>query len=209
MIQSELGEIPEGWSVKVADDLFEINIGKTPPRNEKEWFSLDPKDTKWLSIKDLGNSGAFILSTSEYLTSDAIKKFNIKIVPKGSVVLSFKLTVGRVGIVNEEMVTNEAIAHFNMKHENEITKEYIYLYLMNFNYTSLGSTSSIAIAVNSKIIKSMPILLPSKVALSGFSKNVKLLYDKILNNQLENQSLTKTRDALLPKLMSGEIRVNL
>ena len=76
-----------------------------------------------------------------------------------------------------------------------------------FNFESLGSTSSIAKAVNSKIIKALPVIVPSKEILGSFDSLVKPLFDKIKSNQMENQNLEDLRDTLLPKLLSGEIEL--
>ena len=120
--------------------------------------------------------------------------------------LSFKLTVGRVAITYGEMATNEAIAHF--KTDKPFINEYLYCYLKNFNYQTMGSTSSIATAVNSKIIKAMPFVVPTVEELSKFHAIAGPTFKKILNNELENETLTKTRDTLLPRLMSGELDVS-
>ena len=122
--------------------------------------------------------------------------------------MSFKLTVGRLGITTEEMTTNEAIAHFKLNQESPISKEYLYLYLKNFNYEELGSTSSIAKAINSKIVKKIPILVPESNKLNEFKELFENLFNEIKSNQLEINNLTKLRDTLLPKLMSGEIDVS-
>ena len=105
------------------------------------------------------------------------------------------------------MVTNEAIAHFKLNENSNITKEYLYLYLKNFNYESLGSTSSIAKAINSKIVKKIPILVPDDEK-SHIQEKMKNLFNIIKNNQEETNNLVKLRDTLLPKLMSGEIDVS-
>ena len=189
-----------------AEDYFNISIGKTPPRKEPEWFSQNSIDKKWISISDMGNCGVFILNSSEYLKNSAIDKFNIVLVPKDTVILSFKLTVGRVAITNEEMTTNEAIAHF--KTDNKKIKEYLYCYLKNYNFQTMGSTSSIATAVNSKIIKSMPFIIPTNDEIENFHQIMKFIFEKIRINQIENEKLTQLRDTLLPKLMSGEINVD-
>ena len=189
-----------------AEEYFSISIGKTPPRKEPEWFSLNSIDKKWVSISDMGNCGVFILNSSEYLKDSAIDKFNIVLVPKDTVILSFKLTVGRVAITNEEMTTNEAIAHF--KTDNKKIKEYLYCYLKKYNFQTMGSTSSIATAVNSKIIKSMPFIIPTDDEIEKFHQVAKFIFEKIRINQIENEKLTQLRDTLLPKLMSGEIDVN-
>jgi type I restriction enzyme S subunit len=144
-------ERPTSWIIGKAEDFFDISIGKTPPRKETKWFTTNSQDVTWVSIADMGNCGVFISGSSEHLTAESIVKFNIKIVPSRTVLLSFKLTVGRVAITNGEMTTNEAIAHF--KHSKPITTEYLYCYLKAFDFQALGSTSSIATAVNSKTIK--------------------------------------------------------
>ena len=102
---SEIGYIPKEWEILSLKEVSNVAIGKTPPRKEQECFSTNPKDIKWVSIKDLGNCGTFIFDTSEYLTKEAINKFNVKIIPKNTVLLSFKLTVGRIAITTEDMVT--------------------------------------------------------------------------------------------------------
>ena len=195
--------VPEGWKKVRAEDYFEVTIGKTPPRNETKWFSKGSIGKKWISIADMGNSGVFIFQTSENLTNEAIESKNVKIIPANTVLLSFKLTVGRVSITTEEMTTNEAIAHFVT--DNKFIREYIYLYLKNFHYDSLGSTSAISTAINSRIVKAMPIIIPPESLLENFSKLAARYFDKIKSLQNQIQLLQSARDKLLPKLMNGEI----
>lgn len=187
------------------EDVFEISIGKTPPRKEKQWFSNDKNDYIWISISDMKDCGLYISDSSEYLTFDAIEKHNVKIIPDNTVILSFKLTVGRVAITDGITTTNEAIAHF--KTDNKSINEYLYFYLKNFNYQSLGSTSSIATAINSKIVKKIPFILPTEKEIQYFSDIVSPMFKQIKNNQHEIVKLCKIRDVLLPKLMNGEIDV--
>ena len=189
-----------------ADEYFDISIGKTPPRKEQEWFSHDPKDELWVSISDMGNCGLYVSDSSEYLTHDAVSRFNIIVVPDNTVLLSFKLTVGRLAITDGEMCTNEAIAHF--KTVKPEINPYLYCYLKSFNYRTLGSTSSIATAVNSKIIKAMPFAVPTEEALQSFNEIALPAFAAMKEKQTENRSLANMRDSLLPKLMSGEIDVS-
>ena len=203
--ESEIGLIPEGWCVGKAEDFYEINIGKTPPRKEHEWFTLDKSQNIWVSISDLGSDSRFIFDSSEYLTDKAIQKHNIVLVPENTVLLSFKLTIGRVGIAGTQLTTNEAIARFIT---NSVNREYTYFLLKNFNYSKLGSTSSIATAVNSKIIKAMMILMPNDECLLNFKKLVGPIIDGIKKNEEEILHLTELRDNLLLKLMSGELKIN-
>ena len=189
-----------------ADECFDISIGKTPPRKEAQWFSMNPTDCIWVSISDMGRCGMYIADSSEYLTYESVDKFNIKVVPDNTVLLSFKLTVGRVAITDGAMVTNEAIAHF--KTDKPEINEYLYCYLKDFNYQTMGSTSSIATAVNSKIIKAMPFVIPTDAELVSFHSATAPMFEMIKTRQRENTRLAELRDSLLPKLMSGEIDVS-
>ena len=204
-VDSELGMIPEGWKVGRADDFYQINIGKTPPRKEHKWFSTNPADKIWVSIANMGNSGVFISDSSEYLTKEAVDRHNIIMVPRNTILLSFKLTVGRVAIADKELTTNEAIARFILSDDKYM--EYLYLYLKKYDYNSLGSTSSIATAVNSKTIKGMQMLQPSDKIIDAFHIQVNPIFEKIRSLTKENSRLSLLRDALLPRLMSGEIEI--
>ena len=205
-VESELGMIPKGWRVCSADEVFDINIGKTPPRKEPEWFTESKEDNVWVSIADMGSCGVFISDSSEYLTDEAIKRFNVLMVEKDSVLLSFKLTVGRVAIADTRLTTNEAIARFILP--DKCYREFLYLYLKQYKYENLGSTSSIATAVNSKTIKGMKIIVPPTDIIKSFSNNTRPLFEQIRSLQQESRRLATLRDTLLPKLMSGELKVN-
>ncbi len=207
LVESELGLIPEGWEVLESQKVATVAIGKTPPRKEPQWFSENPSNITWISIKDMGNAGTYALDSSEYLTPEAVDKFNVKVIPDNTLILSFKLTVGRVAITHGEMTTNEAIAHYKLADDARVSTNFLYSYMKQFNFESLGSTSSIAKAVNSKIIKALPIIVPTKEILGSFDTLVKPLFDKIKSNQIENQNLEALRDTLLPKLLSGEIEL--
>ena len=195
----------DDWEEGVASDYFNITIGKTPPRKETKWFSTSNKDHVWISISDMGKHGMYLGQSSEYLTQSAIEKFNIVIVPDKTVLLSFKLTIGRVVISDGNVTTNEAIAHFNTNDQNLL--EYTYLSLKNYEFSALGSTSSIATAVNSKTIKSMRWIMPNHNLIKQFHEKVGPLFNMIRQNEKEINNLSTLRDTLLPKLMSGEIKV--
>ena len=198
--------IPQKWRVQEAQEVFSINIGKTPPRKESEWFTVSSEDNVWVSIADMGSCGTFISDSSEYLTDEAVKRFNIQMVEKDSILLSFKLTVGRVAIADTRLTTNEAIARFILPEKSY--REFLYLYLKQYKYGNLGSTSSIATAVNSKTIKGMKLLIPNAEMIERFSNNTSPLFEQIRTIQQESRRLAELRDTLLPKLMSGEINVN-
>ena len=196
--------MPEGWERKTADSFFNITIGKTPPRAEKQWFIKGMSGIPWVSISDMGNAGVYVFNTTESLTDEAVKKHGVKIIPEGTILVSFKLTVGRVSITTKQMCTNEAIAHFPVDNQRRC---YSYLYLKHFKYDNLGNTSSISKAVNSKIVKAMPFVMPDSKTIESFESLVSPFLKQIYDKQHQIQRLTEARDRLLPKLMNGEMEV--
>lgn len=203
-VESELGMIPEGWEVKKVNEICDLKIGRTPPRKESEWFSLK-EGVKWVSIKDLGLSQMYISEVTEYLTEESIEKFNIPIVEENTLLLSFKLTVGRIAITTEKMCTNEAIAQFK---DPLISTLFLFYYFKNFKFETLGNTSSIGNAVNSKIIKNIEVLVPPEKIVLKVMKMIEPLSICIRNLLTQNIKLAELRDTLLPKLMAGEIDVS-
>jgi type I restriction enzyme S subunit len=201
------GPIPEGWEWVTLDEISEVGIGKTPPRKEQHWFSEGSGDTRWVSIRDMGMCGAYIATTSEFLTQEAVERFNVRVVPTNTVMLSFKMTIGRIAISDGAMTTNEAIAHFKLSEKSPISSEFIYLHLKSFDYSTLSSTSSIADAVNSKTVKSIPILLADASVLAEFQNQIEPIFGKIKVIEQQAQTLATVRDTLLPRLISGQLRL--
>ena len=181
------------------DEYFDISIGRTPSRKEFQWFeeNKNKNNMKWISISDMGNINTFIFNTAENLTLEAINKFNIPIISENTIILSFKLTVGRVAITTEKMLSNEAIAHF--KTDNKIIVPYLYAYLKNYNFNKLGNTSSIATATNSTAIKNMIFNVPSDQELIDFYKRNQPILDNILSIQKQNIKLNKLKQLYLKK----------
>jgi len=105
------------------------------------------------------------------------------------------------------MLSNEAIAHFKFDENTPFSKEYLCIWLKTFKYDSLGSTSSIVTSINSSMIKEMEIVIPDDTTINNFQAKTEPLFSKIKQNQAQILTLEKLRDTLLPKLMSGEVRV--
>jgi type I restriction enzyme S subunit len=200
--------LPVGWERKKSEKIAKILIGRTPPRNEEQWFSTN-KTTEtipWISIKDMGMTTVFASKTTEFLTKNAVRDFRVPVVEPKTVILSFKLTVGKVAITTQRMCTNEAIAQYSEL--DQVLTIFLYLYLKSFNFDSLGSSSSIGKAINSKTIKNMIIVVPDILTLNMFNQRLRNVFDEIDNLQNQNQRLKEARDLLLPRLMSGAIDVD-
>lgn len=198
------GGTGQSWVAKhgKVSDFFDVSIGRTPPRKKEEYFSTELTDLKWLSIKDMRASRVFVLDTTEKLTKAGIEKTHIHVSPPGTIFLSFKLTVGEVVIAADSMATNEAIAHFET--DDKALRDYTYFYLSSFQYDKLGSTSAIARAINSDIVRKIEFVLPTRNSLESFEKNVAPMLDQIEKLSKQSAALTAARDMLLPRLMKGQ-----
>ena len=102
--------VPEGWQLGRAYDFFDITIGKTPPRAEKQWFVESASGVPWVSISDMGEAGTYVFGSSEDITTSAIERHNMNLCPAGTILLSFKLTIGRVSITAREMYNEPRIS---------------------------------------------------------------------------------------------------
>jgi type I restriction enzyme S subunit len=204
---SDLGLIPKGWSVLPAGELFDIGIGRTPPRKESMWFSKEDEGMPWVSIRDMGTFGVFSESTSECLTEAAVEKFRVPVVPEQTVLMSFKLTVGKLCITDRPLVTNEAIAHFRVPTDGRLDSNYAYLWLNRYDMRTLDSTSSIGTATNSGVIRNIKFLVPSREVVLHFQNTIAPIFKSLQSLHEQSTTLTHLRDALIPRLVSGELQI--
>ena len=114
------------------DELFDLQMGKTPARNNTEYW--DSEDHKWISIADLSKCGKYIVDTKEYLSEKAVQESGISLIPENTVIMSFKLSIGKTAITPEPMYSNEAIMSFRDKHVTEILPDYLYYMFSGKNW---------------------------------------------------------------------------
>lgn len=121
-------------------DIFDLQMGKTPSRNNTEYWNTE--EHKWISIADLTKTGKYISETKECLSNRAIDDSGIKVIPANTVVMSFKLSIGKTAITAEDMYSNEAIMAFHDKHVVKILPEYIY-YMFKYKNWDEGSNKAV------------------------------------------------------------------
>ena len=114
------------------EDLFDLQMGKTPARNESAYW--DSEGYKWISIGDLSKCGKYINQTKEYISDRAVSESGISLIPANTVVMSFKLSIGKTAITGEPMYSNEAIMSFRDKKVVELLPDYIYYLLSGHDW---------------------------------------------------------------------------
>ena len=131
-------------------DIFDLQMGKTPSRNNSEYWNTE--DYKWISIADLSKNGMYILDTKEYLSEKAILESGIKVIPANTVVMSFKLSIGKTAITAEDMYSNEAIMSFHDKHIVELLPEYIFYMFKYKNWDEDSNKAVMGKTLNKAIL---------------------------------------------------------
>ena len=120
--------------------LFTLQMGKTPSRDNSSYWKKS--ENNWISIADLTNSGKYISNTKETLSDSAVAESGIKKIPANTVIMSFKLSLGKVAITEKEMYSNEAIMAFIDKGVEKISPEYLY-YLLRAKDWSKGTNKAV------------------------------------------------------------------
>lgn len=143
------------WVTKPICELFDLQMGKTPPRGDLDLW--DNGEIPWVSISDM-NGKKHISSTKELLPLSTIKQCNIPIVPVGTVIMSFKLTIGKTCIVDCPLTTNEAIMAFYPKCGIKVDNVFLSYALAALKWK--GNRAVKGVTINKKTISQKQITLP-------------------------------------------------
>lgn len=158
------------YKIRPINDVFNLQLGKTPSRAEPKYWCTN--DHKWVSVADMGKYDRFAVSTSEYISDEAVIDTGIKIVPKGTVIMSFKLTIGRTAITNEDIYTNEAIVAFLPKKVEYINNDYFRLYLSTYDWSDGQMNAVKGMTLNSTSIGEATLSIPPKSLQDTFANFV-------------------------------------
>ena len=121
-------------------DIFDLQMGKTPSRDNVDYWNTN--GYKWISIGDLSTTEMYISNTKEHLSEKAVQESRIKLIPRNTVVMSFKLSIGKTAITAEDMYSNEAIMAFHDKHVVDMLPKYIF-YLFKYRDWDKGSNKAV------------------------------------------------------------------
>lgn len=210
-INSEFGKIPKGWKIKPLGGVLDtLESGSRPKGGVYKYRDGKPS----IGAENILGLGRYDFSKTKYVPKEFFESMNRGVV-KDRDVLLYKdgAQVGRksmfmMGFPFKECCINEHV--FILRSNNEISQEYLYLWLDQFwvieTIKNLGVTSAQPGINQSKVKKGIRILVPPKKIIKEFNASITPIFEKIFQNALENIKLASLRDLLLPKLMSGEIK---
>jgi type I restriction enzyme S subunit len=205
LVDSELGEIPEGWEVGTFGDLAEIVGGSTPSTtNPTYWMS---GVHSWATPKDLsGLTLPILLATENKITDAGLQQVSSRLLPIGTVLLSSRAPIGYLAITQTPVAINQGF--IAMKPHNH--EDGIFLMLLvkqNMEEIISRANGSTFLEISKAKFRPIPVVSPTQDMLNSFAKLTMSLFLQMVSLEKMTQSLTAQRDILLPKLISGEIRV--
>ncbi|MBI2514937.1 restriction endonuclease subunit S [Candidatus Wolfebacteria bacterium] len=206
MIDSELGEIPEGWGVKMLPEVFDFLEGP----GIRNW-QYAPEGCRFINIRLIQNNDIDIKSANSISEKEANGKYKHFHLQERDMVVSTSGTLGRLAIVREEhlpLLLNTSVIRFKPKDKQNYGFMYQFLNSAYFQNKVLSMASGSAQPNFGPVhLKQIEVLMPDKSILGTFGSSVNSIYERIIAIKSENQKLAALRDLLLPKLMSGEILV--
>ena len=202
--KTELGMIPKGWEVGIFEDIANIVGGGTPSKQKQEYYTED--GIAWLTPKDLSLVNKKFTSKGAIdITKLGYEKSSAKLMPKGSVLFSSRAPIGYITIAKNEICTNQG---FKSAVPQKAGTAFIYYLLKNktpeIENMATGSTFKEA---SGTLMKTLRIIIPIKEVLDNFEKIMEPIFNMQLSVEEENDRLASLRDTLLPRLMSGEIKI--
>lgn len=203
MVDSELGEIPKGWNLSKIGNELKTVLGGTPSRkNELYWLN---GTIPWINSGEVNNFR--IIEPTELITEKGLKKSATKMLPKGTVVLAITgATLGQISRVEIDTCANQSVV--GIIESNKIPSEFIYFWIDHIIHDLLSwQTGGAQQHINKNNIDESSILVPDSEIMSTYKKLMIPIFKQITINCFENVNISKIRDSLLPKLMSGKIRI--
>ncbi|WP_336162289.1 restriction endonuclease subunit S [Fusobacterium polymorphum] len=193
------------WKKVKLGDIFNLQMGKTPLRENKLYWNKG--EYNWISISDMNFSEKYVSFTKEKITNLAVKESGIKIIPKNTVIMSFKLSIGKVKIVNDDIYSNEAIMAFIPKENFFIDKNFLYYCLKSLKWNEGINKAVKGLTLNKNLISQKEIFLPDLAIQKEIANNLDGI-DNLLELRKKQLIYLKELSKSLFTSMFGDIKTN-
>ena len=202
---SELGEIPKGWEVFTTEQAVTVKGGSTPRTNVSEYW--ENGTNHWATPKDLSNlTSPILIDTERKITDAGVQTISSRQMPKGTLLLSSRAPVGYLAISTVPISVNQGFIAM------VCTKGISNYFMLNWCFYNMERIKARAGGttfqeISKRNFRPLQMVRPPKVLVESFSNHIESLYQRIRQNEEESISLRMTRDTLLPKLLSGQLRI--
>lgn len=201
-VESELGMIPQGWKVGTFLDNINVMPGGTPSTGVEEYWK--DGDIPFFSPKDV--NGVYCFETEKRITEKGLKNCSSHLYPKDTLFITARGTVGKLALAGVPMAMNQS--NYALVAKEGIGKYYLYLLAQTMVAVLLKKANGAVFSAITTKDFNEPTLVLSQSVLERFEKIITPLFDKIYETSKESRRLAELRDTLLPRLMSGELKVN-
>ena len=197
-------EAKEEWEEGKLGDILSVKGGTTPSTKEPSFWD---GDIAWTSPRDVTTlNGLFLFETEKRITQKGLEQISSGLLPSGTLLMSSRAPVGVLAFAEIPLAINQG--YIAILDDKGYSKEFIYLWLKtNMDLVHSYPNGSTFMEISKSAFKSLDISIPSKNEVECFVQEVKPYFEKIRTNEIQIRTLTKTRDGLLPKLMSGEMKL--
>ncbi len=205
LVESELGEIPEGWRHSTIGEEVTVCGGSTPSTKEPEFW--EGGHHCWATPKDLSSLRfPVLLDTDRKITNAGLSKISSGLLPVGTVLLSSRAPIGYMAIAEVPTAINQGF--IAMKCDGVLPNVFVLAWCRESMDAIVGNANGSTFQEISKSnFRPLRVVVPSDPVLTSFTRSADSLYRQMAENERESRSLAQLRDTLLPKLISGELRV--
>lgn len=203
--ESELGMVPTGWEVKPIGDLVPTVGGATPDTKNEDFWS--PAEFHWSSPKDLsGATSPVLLSTEKKISAAGLKKISSGLLPEGTLLMSSRAPIGYLAIAAVPVAINQG--YIAIPSGGMLSPLYM-LYWCKANMETIkgNSNGSTFMEISKKAFRPIWAVKPESKVLKAFEAIASGLFERLKSNEQQAQTLAGLRDTLLPRLISGQLRL--
>jgi type I restriction enzyme S subunit len=199
-------EAEESWEVGTIEDVVLVKGGTTPSTSNPDFWD---GEIYWTSPRDLANNASiFLFNTERKITEEGLAQIGSGLLPIGTVLLSSRAPIGYLAITQIPVAINQG--YIAIICDKSISNYFMFLWCKaNMETIENAGNGSVFQEISKSSFKTLEFVKPPKDKLLKFDRTVEPIFQKIMSNQIQIRALTQLRDALLPKLMSGEIRIDL
>ena len=196
--------LPEGWTMEHVGDVFDIVAGNTPSTEQARFWG---GTHAWATPKDLSKLNAPILLTPERaLTDEGLRACSSGLLPAGTLFLSSRAPIGYLAFVNQPTAINQGIAAFRRKN---VSTSFAWAWCQaNMALIVASANGSTFLEISKGVLRQLPMVQAPEAIIRAFAEIADPLVDRIVALVQQNTTLAALRDTLLPKLISGELRVS-
>lgn len=203
--ESELGLVPSGWKIRPVGEVTETAGGGTP--NTKDESFWHPREFCWTTPKDLsGATAPVLLNTERRLSAKGLAKVSSGLLPAGTLLMSSRAPIGYLAIANVPLAINQG--YIAILPSSELPPLYMLFWCrLNMDMIKGRANGSTFMEISKKAFRPIPVVVPPRPVVERFMDTATVLFSRLAENEQQAQTLATLRGSLLPRLISGRLRL--